>query len=62
MTGIGVIGAGHWGPHLIRNFNDHLSSQVLWVSDMDEKHRKAVSERFPGVGVTDRLDDLFGDE
>ena len=62
MTGIGVIGAGHWGPHLIRNFNDHLASQVLWVSEMDEKRRKAVSERFPAVAVTDGLDDLLGDE
>jgi predicted dehydrogenase len=62
MTGIGVIGAGHWGPHLIRNFSDHLSSQVLWVGEMDEKRRKAVSERFPTVSVTDDFGDLLGDD
>jgi predicted dehydrogenase len=61
MTGIGVIGAGHWGPHLIRNFNDHLSSQVLWVSEMDERRRKAIAERFPAVSVTSELEDVLGD-
>lgn len=61
MTGIGVIGAGHWGPHLIRNFNDHLSSQVLWVSEMDERRRKAIAERFPSVSVTSELEDVLGD-
>lgn len=61
MTGIGVVGAGHWGPHLIRNFSDHLSSQVLWVAEMDERRRKGVSERFPGTAVTDNIGDILDD-
>lgn len=55
------MGAGHWGPHLIRNFNDHLSSQVLWVAEMDERRRKGISERFPATAVTADLGDLLGD-
>jgi predicted dehydrogenase len=51
MIGIAVIGAGHWGPHLIRNFNDHLSSQTVWVIDQAESRRKAIAERFPSVAV-----------
>jgi predicted dehydrogenase len=62
MTGIGVIGAGHWGPHLIRNFNDHLSSQVLWVAEMDQTRRKAISERFPTTAVTAEIDDVLEDD
>lgn len=62
MTGIGVVGAGHWGPHLIRNFNDHLSSQVLWVAEMDERRRKGISERFPGTATTAFLDDILSDD
>jgi predicted dehydrogenase len=62
MTGIGVVGAGHWGPHLIRNFNDHLSSQVLWVAEMDDGRRKAISERFPSAAVTADLGDVLADE
>ena len=51
MIGIAVIGAGHWGPHLIRNFNDHLSSHTVWVIDQAESRRKAIAERFPSVAV-----------
>lgn len=62
MTGIAVVGAGHWGPHLIRNFNDHLSSQVLWVAEMDDRRRKAIAERFPTTQVTADLADVLADE
>ncbi|MFP3881055.1 MAG: Gfo/Idh/MocA family protein [Actinomycetota bacterium] len=62
MTGIGVVGAGHWGPHLIRNFNDHLSSQVLWVAERDERRKKGISERFPGTAVTADVDEILSDD
>jgi predicted dehydrogenase len=62
MIGIAVVGAGHWGPHLIRNFNDHLSSQTLWVIDQAESRRKAIAERFPSVSVSEHIEDALGDE
>lgn len=62
MTGIAVVGAGHWGPHLVRNFSDHLSSQVLWVIDQDENRRKAMGERFPSVALGADLDEALGDD
>jgi len=62
MTGIGVVGAGHWGPHLIRNFDDHLSSRVLWVAEMEDRRRKAISERFPSTTVTADAADVFNDQ
>jgi predicted dehydrogenase len=61
MTGIGVVGAGHWGPHLIRNFTDHLSSHVLWVAELEARRRKGIAERFPGTAVTSELDDILDD-
>lgn len=61
MTGIAVVGAGHWGPHLVRNFNDHLSSQVLWVVEKDDVRRRAIGERFPSVALTESLDDALDD-
>ena len=39
MIGVAVVETGHWGPHLIRNFNDHLSSHTLWV--VDQRRRDA---------------------
>ena len=62
MTGIAVVGAGHWGPHLVRNLNDHLSSQVLWVVEQDEKRRKAMGERFPSMSISADLTDALSDD
>jgi predicted dehydrogenase len=62
MIGVAVVGAGHWGPHLVRNFNDHLSSQTLWVIDQSEPRRKAIGERFPTLTVSEHLDDALGDD
>ena len=47
--GVAVIGAGHWGPNLIRNFHDHPSSEVRWVIERDARRLEAVRARFPGV-------------
>jgi predicted dehydrogenase len=62
MIGVAVVGAGHWGPHLIRNFNDHLSSHTLWVVDQEETRRKAIGERFPSVSLTSDIEDALADE
>jgi predicted dehydrogenase len=62
MTGVAVIGAGHWGPHLVRNFATLHGSQALWVVDTDDQRRKLMSERFPGLVATERADDALGDD
>lgn len=62
MTGVAVVGAGHWGPHLIRNFNDNLASQALWVVERDEARRKAIATRFPSVSVTESIDEVLDDD
>lgn len=49
MLGIAVIGAGHWGPNLIRNFHNHIRSRVVWVVDQNTVRLEQVTERFPGV-------------
>jgi predicted dehydrogenase len=49
---ITVIGSGHWGPNLIRNFYDASDSHVVWVVDLDESRLAEVESRFPGVRTT----------
>lgn len=49
MIGVAVVGAGHWGPNLIRNFHDHQSSDVLWVVDLDQNRLERAAGKFPGV-------------
>jgi predicted dehydrogenase len=52
VIGIAVIGAGHWGPNLIRNFYDNDRSRVVWVCDLDRSRLDAARRRYPGVGIT----------
>jgi predicted dehydrogenase len=53
MIGIAVIGAGHWGPNLIRNFHNHQASEVHWVVDRDSDRLAQVRSRFPDIQVTE---------
>jgi predicted dehydrogenase len=52
MLRIAVVGAGHWGPNLIRNFHNHTTSEVAWVIDRDEARLKLAESRYPGVRVS----------
>jgi predicted dehydrogenase len=52
MQRIAVIGAGHWGPNLIRNFHNHQGSQVAWVVDLDPVRQELTKTRFPEIQTT----------
>lgn len=49
---INVIGAGRWGPNLIRNFSSLGGARVGKVADLDEKRLAQIQARFPGVATT----------
>ncbi len=49
---VAVVGAGHWGPNLINNFERGLRSSVAWVVDRDAARLERVRERFPSVQTT----------
>ena len=46
---IAILGAGHWGPNLIRNFHTHDGSTVAWVIDRDEQRLDLARARYPDV-------------
>jgi len=50
-TRIGVIGAGYWGPNLIRNVDQLGGAEMVRVADLTESRRDYISERFPKVDV-----------
>jgi predicted dehydrogenase len=52
MLKIAVLGAGHWGPNLIRNFHNHQASDVAWVVDRDESRLALTKSRYPEIQVT----------
>jgi predicted dehydrogenase len=49
---VAVIGAGHWGPNLIRNFYDDPQSDVRWVIDRDSARLAEVRARFADVATS----------
>ena len=61
MIRVAVIGAGHWGPNLIGNFNDHRRSEVAWVIDRSETRLEAVRARFPEVRTGRDANEVFRD-
>lgn len=60
MLKVAVIGAGHWGPNLIRNFHDKQKSVVACVVDRDEARLKQVKARFPDVEVANDASAALG--
>lgn len=61
MLRIAVIGAGHWGPNLIRNFHNHQTSEVAWVADRDEARLALTRSRFPEIRTTHDAAEVFAD-
>src|SRR6185436_8450353 len=62
MIKIAVVGAGHWGPNLIRNFHNGTTSQVRWIVDADAKRLDTARSRFPDVQVTSEVAQAFNDK
>ncbi len=57
MTGIAVVGAGYWGPNLIRNFS--ALGQLSSIVDQDEKKLAQLRTQYPGVDCFSRLEDVL---
>lgn len=59
MISVAVIGAGYWGPNLIRNFSSCPDTQLVAVCDRDESRLKNVLAAFPGVDAVNEVDTLL---
>jgi predicted dehydrogenase len=46
-----IVGAGHWGPNLIRNFHSSTASVVRMVVDRDAGRLEQIQARFPDIAV-----------
>jgi len=49
---VGVIGAGYWGPNLIRNFNEAPGADVVAVADLSADRLAPIRKRYPSIRVT----------
>src|SRR5207248_7465711 len=61
MIRVAVIGAGQWGPNLIRNFHNKQTSEVTWIIDRDAARLAEVQARFPDVQVSEEPARAFSD-
>lgn len=61
MIELAVIGAGLWGPNLIRTFHRSAHARVRWVVDLDPAARQRIVARHPDVRATATLGDALSD-
>ena len=57
---VGVIGAGYWGPNLIRNFNACPMTEVAAVCDSSPARLEAVRRTNRDVKLVTSVDELLG--
>ena len=58
---VAVIGAGYWGPNLVRNFNEAPGAEVVAVADLSAERLATIRKRYPAIRVTTDHTELFAD-
>ena len=61
MVGIGVVGAGYWGPNLIRNFTAIEKCHLRGVCDHSDTRLTAMQNLYPDVKMSRDLKELLDD-
>src|SRR5712692_6005370 len=58
---VAVIGAGYWGPNLVRNLNEAPGAEPVAVADLSPERLETIHKRFPAVRVTTDHRELLAD-
>lgn len=58
---VGVIGAGYWGPNIVRNLHEAPGAEAVAVADLSQERLDAIHKRFPAVRVTTDYRELVDD-
>jgi predicted dehydrogenase len=58
---VAVVGAGYWGPNLIRNFYQLPTAELTWCCDADESKLEKLLGLYPGVRGTTDFNQLLND-
>ncbi len=59
--GIAVIGAGYWGPNLVRNLQASPEFRLRWLCDLDEERARRVLGPYSTVRASGSLEDVLAD-
>ena len=59
MANVAVIGAGYWGPNLVRNLIENPRCSGVTVCDLEAENIRKLLRRYPGMKVTDNPRAVF---
>jgi predicted dehydrogenase len=59
---VGVIGAGYWGPNLVRNLSEAPGAAPVAVADLSEERLEHIRKRFPFLRTTTDHRELLDDQ
>jgi len=59
MSGVGVIGAGYWGPNLVRNFVSGGAFDLVFACDKDAKRLNSICKQIPSVRGCPDVEELL---
>ncbi len=59
--GLAVVGAGYWGPNLVRNAQATGDLRLEWLCDLDVERAKAVLGRYSTVRGTASYEEVLAD-
>src|SRR5580704_10074766 len=59
--GVAIVGAGYWGPNLVRNFAKCPEFGFRWLCDLDQQRARDVLGPYSTVSVTGELDVALAD-
>ncbi len=60
--GVAVVGAGYWGPNLVRNFQNNGGFQLRWLCDLDIDRARRVLGPYSSVRATTDLAEVLADD
>jgi predicted dehydrogenase len=55
---LAVVGTGHWGPNLLRNFNDDPRVDVKLICDVDKSRAMSIAAKYRNVETTTQIEDV----
>jgi predicted dehydrogenase len=58
---VAIVGAGYWGPNLVRNFARCRSFDLRWLCDLDEQRAQSVLGPYSTVAVTSDFAEVTAD-
>jgi predicted dehydrogenase len=56
---VAIIGVGHWGPHLLRNFSNHQLVDGIYCYDTDKEKMDNACKKYAEVKTVTHYDDIL---